>query len=130
MPRTIVAGRKSGAIEENSATRVALDTTVMEKTIAYPTDARLCERAQLTILAQEAGVDLHQTYAKLAPRLAPRLAPAKQFRRMRKALKRLNGHTGRVMHDLRRHVDDLPAGALREPVLDKLALVFHRNRPD
>jgi IS5 family transposase len=44
---------------------------------------------------------------------------------MHKALKKLKGYTGRVMRDLRRHLDDLPAGALRERVLDKLALVSH-----
>ena len=51
---------------------MAVDTTVMEKTIAYPTAARLYEpaRAQLVVLAQEAGVDLRRTYARLAPRLA------------------------------------------------------------
>ena len=80
------------------------------------------------VLAQEAGVDLRQTYARLAPRLAlqaGRYAHAKQFGRMRKALKRLKGYTGRVMRDLRRYLGDLPAGALRERVLDKLALVSH-----
>lgn len=128
LTQTIAAGRKSGAIEEGSLKRVAVDTTVMEKTIAYPTDARLYERAraQLVVLAQGAGVDLRQTYARLAPRLAlqiGRYAHAKQFRRMRKALKTLKGYTGRVMRDLRRHLDDLPAGSLRERVLDKLALV-------
>lgn len=42
----------------------------MEKNIAYPTDARLYERArdQLVALAQEAGVELRQSYARLAPR--------------------------------------------------------------
>ena len=130
LTQTIEAGRKSGAIDESSVKRVAVDTTVMEKTIAYPTDARLHERAraQLVVLAQEAGVDLRQTYARLAPRLAlqaGRYAHAKQFGRMRKALKRLKGYTGRVMRDLRRHLGDLPAGALRERVLDKLALVSH-----
>lgn len=68
------------------------------------------------------------TYARLAPRLAlqvGRYAHAIQFRRMRKALKRLKGYTGSVMRDLRRHLDYLPAGALRERVLDKLALVSH-----
>jgi IS5 family transposase len=130
LTQTIKAGRKSGAIDAGSLKRVAVDTTVMEKTIAYPTDARLYERAraQLTALAQEAGVDLRQTYARLAPRLAlqvGRYAHAKQFRRMRKALKTLKGYTGRVMRDLRRHLGDLPAGSLRERVLDKLALVSH-----
>lgn len=130
LTQTIAAGRKSGAIEEGSLKRVAVDTTVMEKTIAYPTDARLYERAraQLATLAQEAGVDLRQTYARLAPRLAlqvGRYAHAKQFRRMRKALKTLKGYAGRVMRDLRRHLDDLPVGALRDRVAAKLALVSH-----
>ena len=130
LTQTIAAGRKSGAIEEGSLKRVAVDTTVMEKTIAYPTDARLYERAraQLATLAQEAGVDLRQTYARLAPRLAlqvGRYAHAKQFRRMRNALKTLKGYAGRVMRDLRRHLDDLPVGALRDRVAAKLALVSH-----
>ncbi len=66
----------------------------MEKTITCPTDARLYERArdQLSALAQEAGVELRQSCARLAPRLAPqvgRYAHARQFKRVRKALKRL-----------------------------------------
>ena len=100
----------------------------MEKNIAYPTDARLYERArdQLAALAQEAGVDLRQSYARLAPRLAlqvGRYAHAKQFKRMRKALKRLKGYTGRVMRDLRRHLQDIPEGGLRDRIIAKLALV-------
>jgi len=73
----------------------------MEKAIAHPTDSRLYERArgQLAALAQEAGVALRQSYARLAPRLAlqvGRYAHAKQFKRMRKALKKLKGYTGRL----------------------------------
>ena len=128
LTQTIRAGQKSGAIDENSAKRVAVDTTVMEKNIAYPTDARLYERArdQLAALAQEAGVDLRQSYARLAPRLAlqvGRYAHAKQFKRMRKALKRLKGYTGRVMRDLRSHLENIPAGTLRHQIIAKLALV-------
>ena len=100
----------------------------MEKNIAHPTDARLYERAreQLVVLAQEAGVDLRQSYARLSPRLAlqvGRYAHAKQFKRMRKALKRLKGYTGRVMRDLRRHLDDIPECGLRDRIIAKLALV-------
>jgi IS5 family transposase len=128
LTQTIEAGRKSGAIDGTSVKRVAVDMTVMEKAIAYPTDARLYERARahLVVLAQEAGVELRQAYARLAPRLAlqvGRYAHAKQFRRMRKALKRLKGYTGRVMRDLRRHLGNLPAGALRDRVAARLALV-------
>jgi IS5 family transposase len=128
LTQTIQAGQKSGVIDEGSAKRVAVDTTVMEKNIAYPTDARLYERAreQLVALAQEAGVDLRQSYARLAPRLAlqvGRYAHAKQFKRMRKALKKLKGYTGRVMRDLRRHLDDIPKGGLRDRIIAKLVLV-------
>ena len=128
LTQTIQAGRNAGAIDEGSAKRVAVDTTVMEKTIAYPTDGRLYERArdQLVTLAQEAGVELRQSYARLAPRLAlqvGRYAHAKQFKRMRKALKKLKGYTGRVMRDLRRQLDDVMDTVLRERVIAKLALV-------
>ena len=113
---------------DKSLEQVAVDTTVMEKAIAHPTDARLYERAraQLVDLAREAGIELRQSYARLAPRLAAqvgRSAHAKQFKRMRKALRTLKGYTGRVLRDLRRQLDELPAGPLRERVLDKLVLV-------
>ncbi|TNC69872.1 IS5 family transposase, partial [Rubellimicrobium roseum] len=103
-------------------------TTVMEKAIAHPTDSRLLERAraQLVNLAREAGIELRQSYARLAPRLAAqvgRYAHARQFKRMRKALRKLKGYTGRVLRDLRRQLDEIPAGSLRERVLDKLVLV-------
>ncbi|WP_145111834.1 IS5 family transposase, partial [Cereibacter sediminicola] len=128
LTKTIEAGRKSGAVEDASLDEVAVDTTVMEKNIAHPTDSRLYERArrQLVDLAREAGIELRQSYARLAPRLATqvgRYAHAKQFRRMRKALRTLRGYTGRVMRDIRRQFDEIPEGPLREQVLDKLALV-------
>jgi len=128
LTQTIQAGQKSGVIDEGSAKRVAVDTTVMEKNIAHPTDTRLDERArkQLVDLAQEAGVDLRQSYARLAPRLAlqvGRYAHAKQFKRMHKALKKQKGYTGRVMRDLRCHLDDIPVSGLRDRILAKLALV-------
>ena len=131
LTQTIRAGQKSGAIDQDSVKRVAVDTTVMEKKIAYPTDARLYQRArdQLVALAQEAGVELRQSYARLAPRLAlqvGRYAHARQVKRMGKALKRLKGYTGRVMRDLRRHLQDIPEGSLRDRIIGKLALVSQR----
>ena len=128
LTQTINAGLKSGAIDGDSLKRVAVDTTVMEKNIAHPTDARLYERAraQLVTLARAAEVDLRQSYARLAPRLAMqvgRYAHAKQFRRMRKALKKLKGYTGRIMRGLRRHLNDIPTGPLRDRITAKLALV-------
>lgn len=72
LSKTIEAGRTSGAVDDKSFEWVSVDTTVMEGNIAYPTDARLYERARqkLVALSHEAGVDLRQSYARLAPRLA------------------------------------------------------------
>jgi len=42
---------------------------------------------------------------------------------MRKALKRLKGYPGRVMRDLRRHLQDIPEDDLRGRIIAKLALV-------
>lgn len=42
---------------------------------------------------------------------------------MRKALKKLNGYTGRVLRDLRRQLDDIPDGGLRDRIIARLALV-------
>jgi IS5 family transposase len=128
LTKTIEAGRKAGAVEDRSFEQVAVDTTVMEKAIAHPTDSRLFERAraQLVDLAREAGLELRQSYARLAPRLAAqvgRYAHARQFKRLRKALRKLKGYTGRVLRDLRRQLDEVPQGPLRERVLDKLVLV-------
>jgi IS5 family transposase len=128
LTKTIEAGHASGAVAERSLEQVAVDTTVMEKAIAHPTDSRLVERAraQLVDLAREAGIELRQSYARLAPRLAAqigRYAHAKQFRRMRKALRTLKGYTGRVLRDLRRQLSEIPEGPLRERVLDRLVLV-------
>jgi transposase, IS5 family len=128
LTKTIEAGRASGAVTDKSLKRVAVDTTVMEKTIAHPTDARLYERARALLvgLARKAGIDLRQSYARLAPRLAAqvgRYAHARQFKRMRKALRQLKGYVGRVRRDLRRHLQDIPEGALRGRVLEALWLV-------
>jgi IS5 family transposase len=42
---------------------------------------------------------------------------------MRKALKKLKGYTGRVMRDLRRHLQDIPEGSLRDRIIAEFALV-------
>ena len=103
--KTIEAGLTSGAVGQKSLERIAVDTTVMGKAIAHPTDARLHERARvkLVALAREADVPLRQSHARLASRLAMqagRYAHTRQFRCMRKALRRLKGYVGRVRRDI------------------------------
>lgn len=128
LTKTIEAGREAGVISERSAEAVIVDTTMMEKAIAHPTDARLYEKARrrLVALAQEAGLSLRQSYARLAPRLAGqvgRYAHARQFKRMRKALRRLKGYTGRVMRDIQRQLGRVTDNSLRQRIDAEIALV-------
>ena len=42
---------------------------------------------------------------------------------MRKSFKKLKCYTGRVMRDLRRHLQNIPEGSLRDRIIAQLALV-------
>jgi len=58
---------KTGAAKPADFTRVIIDTTVQEKAITFPTDAKLMHtaRQRLVRLAKKAGVDLRQSYARV-----------------------------------------------------------------
>lgn len=104
---TIEAARKAKVIKARSLEKVIVDTTVMEKAIAYPTDSRLLERGRqhLVKLADRLGIKLRQNYNRQAPRLAGqvgRYAHAKQYKRMRGTLKKLRTLVGRVWRDIDR----------------------------
>ncbi len=69
---------------------------------------------------------MRQNYNRKAPRLAAqagRHAHARQFRRMRKALRTLKGYTGRVLHDIGRKLGAIPEGGLRRQMEQRIALV-------
>jgi IS5 family transposase len=128
LSETIEAGKRAGTVKGNDLKRVAVDTTVMEKNITHPTDARLYEtaRRKLVGLAREAGISLRQNYNRLGARLVGqvgRYAHARQFKRMRKALRTLKGYTGRVLRDVERQLGKVPEGALRTQIEQMIALV-------
>jgi transposase, IS5 family len=107
---TIEAAKRAGVIKASSVKRVIVDTTVMPKAIAHPTDSRLLERCRehLVKAAARHGLKLRQNYNREAPRLAlqiGRYAHAKQYKRMRKTLRTLRSRVGRVMRDIERQVD-------------------------
>ena len=107
---TIEAARRGKVVKAKSFEKIIIDTTVMEKAVAYPTDSRLLERARqhLVKLASTLGITLRQNYNREAPRLSVqvgRYAHAKQFRRMRGCLKSLRTVVGRVWRDIDRKLD-------------------------
>jgi IS5 family transposase len=111
---------------------VIVDSTVQEKAIAYPTDIRMLEtaRAKLVDAAKSHGIELKQTYAKEGRELsvkAGRYAHARQFRRMRKAIKRQRTIVGRLQRELERKASPGALSALGQ-TLAKAKRVFDQTQ--
>ena len=128
LTKTSEAGLEAGVISERRVEAVIVDTPVMEKAIAHPTYARLYEkvRRRLMDLAQDADLSLRQRCARLGPCLSEqvgRYAHAQQFKRMRKALRRLKGYTGRVMRDIQRQLGGTAEDRLRQRIEAEIVLV-------
>lgn len=107
LAETIEAAKRAKVIKSASLKRVIVDTTVMEKAVAHPTDSRLLERCRehLVKAAARHGLTLRHNYNHEAPRLASQISRyvhAKQYKRMRKALRTLRSRVGRVMRDVER----------------------------
>jgi transposase, IS5 family len=114
LQESLSVARQTGAIENKDLERVAVDTTVQEKAIAHPTDARLCHRAiaKLGELANREGIALRQSYRRVAKRAAimvGRYIHAHQFKRARRALKFLRTRLGRIIRDIGRKIAGNPA---------------------
>ncbi|SMQ97891.1 conditioned medium factor (density-sensing factor) [Xanthomonas fragariae] len=110
LAHTINAAHAMQAVDARELSRVIVDTTVQEKAIAYPTDSRLLEvaRKKLVLLAKRHSIGLRQSYARQGPALsrkAGRYAHARQFKRMRRVLRRQRTVLGRLMRDIQRKLD-------------------------
>ena len=99
---------------------LVVDSTVQEKAVAHPTDSRLLETARCKLVqsAQDAGIELKQTFAKEGRPLrfkAGRCARVKHFKRMRRVIKRQSTVVGRLVRNI-----DRKATAVREAVREVL----------
>jgi IS5 family transposase len=111
---SLASAVRMGAARPTDFAQIIVDTTVQEKAITFPTDARLMHRARerLVRLAQAKGVQLRQSYArvgKFALIKHQRYAHAKQFRRANKALRRLRTMLGCVIRDVSRKIENNPS---------------------
>jgi IS5 family transposase len=107
LQETIAAAQRQAALKPNELRRVNVDTTVQEKAIAFPTDARLYQKARLVLVreARRAGIELRQSYARVGKRALQkqgRYASAQQLKRAGRETKRLRTYLGRVIRDIER----------------------------
>lgn len=104
---TLETAKRGEHLSAQHMERVNVDTTVQEKAIAYPTDARLYHRARVLLVkaAKERGLGLRQSYLRLGKRaliMASRYAHARQMRRAKREQKKLKNYLGRVCRDIER----------------------------
>ena len=104
---TIDTALTTQAVRPAEFERVIVDSTVQEKAIAHPVDSRLLEiaRAKVVQSAKFAGILLKQTFVKEGRELrrkAGGYAHAKQFKRLRRVVKRQRTILGIVIREIKR----------------------------
>lgn len=107
LKETIGAGLRMKAIKQSQLKRINVDTTVQEKDIRFPTDARLYDRARQRLVdtAKSQGIELRQNYNRLSRNLVcqqSRYAHARQMKRARACTRKLKTYLGRVIRDIER----------------------------
>jgi IS5 family transposase len=112
LQETIDLARRGGHVTKHDLARVNVDTTVQEKNIAHPTDSKLLYKAivKLANAAKLRGIPLRQSYVRVGKHAAvkaSRYAHAKQYKRMRRSLRKLRTFVGRLIRDIRRKAGDL-----------------------
>ena len=104
---TVQAGRRINLLNATSFKKLNADTTVQEKAIRYPTDARLYFDMR-EALAKANGVALRQSYVFVAKRALLevfRYSHARQMKRAGKRIKKLKTWLGRVARDIQRKIE-------------------------
>jgi IS5 family transposase len=103
----LAAAQREAVLTPTEIKRVNVDTTVQEKAIAFPTDARLYHKARqaLVRVARGCNFKLRQSYARLGKRALVRqgrYGAARQLKRTRRETRKLRTYLGRVLRNVER----------------------------
>ena len=133
LKETIAAGLKLKAVRAFQLKRVNIDTTVQEKEIRFPTDARLYDRARQRLVdhAKERRIKIRQNYNRKSKEMLcrqSRYSHAKQMKRAKKCTRKLKTYLGRVIRDIERNCPR-PDPQLQS-LLDIGARIFKQQRHD
>ena len=104
--------------------RVNVDTTVQEKAVAFPTDARLYQQARKTLVraAKKRNIKLRQSYLRVGKHTffkQSRYRAASQLKRAKKYARKLRTYLGRVIRDIERKLPQPDA---------QMATLLHRAK--
>jgi IS5 family transposase len=133
LKETIKAGLKLKAVKSFQLKRVNIDTTVQEKEIRFPTDARLYDRARqrLVDFAKERGIKLRQNYNRKSKQMLywqSRYSHARQMKRAKACTRKLRNYLGRVLRDIERNYPD--ADCQLQALMDIGTRIYHQKQKD
>ena len=136
LEETVSTDLDIGALKKASINKLNVDTTVQEKAVSFPTDAKLYHRMRekLVALSKEHGIELRQSYkykSKYSYYMRSRYASCRQMRRARRELRSLKNYLGRVVRDIERKVAG--SESLQEVFSESLALaqrILKQRRQD
>ncbi len=133
LKETINTAKREKYLKPKEIKMVIVDTTVQEKAIAYPTDARLCHKAiqRLVKISKKFNINLRQSYVRVSKKAffkQGQYARANQFKRAGKEAKKLKTYLGRIIRDIRRKVDSIPESL--EIMLSRAERIHCQKRKD
>lgn len=133
---TIRSALSCDVIREADIKSAIVDTTVMPKNIAFPTDSRLYYNSlkQLIRIAKHYKIPLRQSYvflSKKALRLVSKYAHARKMKQAKREMRRLKTYFGRVLREVEKHVDQNPdLRFVTDSLLKNLRKIFEQKRTD
>lgn len=133
LQESLTVGLKTKALKPQDLTKISVDTTVQEKAITFPTDAKLHYKAieKLGEAAKEHGIDLRQSYVRVAKEsliMVGRYRHAKQMKRAKKSMRKLHTYLGRLLRDIERKAPEMD-GELLKAFL-KAQRIYHQETHD
>ena len=107
---TVIAGLATRTVAKTSLAVVNVDTTVQDKAVAFPTDARLLHKARVALVrrARKGGIELRQSYERVGKAAfvrSQRYAHARQLNRAKAQSRKLRTYLGRVIRDIERKTE-------------------------
>ncbi|MBM4258157.1 MAG: IS5 family transposase [Deltaproteobacteria bacterium] len=133
LKESLAAAQREALLPAAELKRVNVDTTVQEKAIAFPTDARLYHKARqaLVRVARCCNFKLRQSYVRLSKRALVnqgRYGAARQRKRARRETRKLRTYLGRVLRNVER--GKLKLAPKQEQVVSVAQRIFTQQRTD
>jgi IS5 family transposase len=133
LSETLAVAERTGELKQKDFNRVNVDTTVQEKNVTFPTDAKLLSKG-IELIARNSrreGIALRQSYVRLAKkqlRDSSRYAHARKFKLAEKCVRTLRTYLGRILRDVTRKAPDISESFSK--VIERAKRIYSQKKTD